>query len=201
MSSTNSRTKAANPYAPQRTAPTVTLAAPPPSSAQPPRQPPQSLILGSLALLGWALLRALVKTNNLQTDYNTVTTPSEMGWIFKGMKRTICILAVALALVSVVPAIAGGGSAGFEAMGKPLLAQAPSLARVITSELSIDEHGFMGPGDAPFDGRRLYTYMEFRGRSTSPQQAFTIRIHFTSMRDMTLERIEIIPRKKEANEP
>ena len=117
------------------------------------------------------------------------------------MKRTICTFAVALSLVSGVPAIAGGGSAGFETQGKPLLAQAPSLADGITSRLSIDERGVMGPVDAPFDGQRLYTYMEFRGRSTSPAQAFTIRIHFTSMRDMTLERIEIIPGKKEAKEP
>ena len=109
------------------------------------------------------------------------------------MKRTIGIFAVALSLVSAVPAIAGGWSAGFETQGKPLLAQAPSLADVITSGLSIDESGVMGPADAPFDGRRLYTYMEFRGRSTSPEQAFTIRIHFTSIRNMTLERIEIIP--------
>lgn len=124
-----------------------------------------------------------------------------MGWIFEGMKRTICILTVALIQISGLPAIAGGWSAGFEAQGKPLLAQAPSLADGITSTLSIEERGVMGPADAPFDGRRLYTYMEFRGRSTSPKQAFTIRIHFTSMRDMTLERIEIIPARNETKEP
>ena len=117
------------------------------------------------------------------------------------MKRTIGIFAVALILISGLPTIAGGGGAGFEAQGKRLLAQAPSLADGITSSLSIDEGGVMGPADAPFDGRRLYTYMEFRGSSASPKQAFTIRIHFTSMRDMTLERIEIIPGKKEAKEP
>lgn len=116
------------------------------------------------------------------------------------MKRTIRILAVALSLVSGVPAIAGGGSASFEEQGKPLLAQAPSLAAAI-SRLSIDERGVMGPVDAPFDGQRLYTYLEFRGRPTPPEQAFTLRIHFTSMRDMTLQRIEIIPGKKEAKEP
>jgi len=36
-------------HALQRTAPAVTLAAPPPSPAQPSRQPPPSLSLGSLA--------------------------------------------------------------------------------------------------------------------------------------------------------
>ncbi len=59
----------------------------------------------------------------------------------------------------------------------------------------------MGPLDAPFDGQRLYTYMEFRGRSTTPEHAFTLRIHFTSMRDMTLQRIEIIPGKNELKAP
>ena len=59
----------------------------------------------------------------------------------------------------------------------------------------------MGPMDAPFDGMRLYTFMEFRGRSTLPMQEFTLRIHFKSMRDMTLERIEITSIKKEAKKP
>ena len=113
------------------------------------------------------------------------------------MKRTIRILAVALSLFSGVPAFAGGGSASFPEQGRPLLVQVPSLEEAI-SKLPIEERGVMGPLDAPFDGQRLYTYMEFRGRSTP---AFILRIYFTSMRDMTLQRIEIIPGKKEAKEP
>jgi hypothetical protein len=116
------------------------------------------------------------------------------------MKRTISILAVALSLLSGAPAFAGGGSASFPRQGRPLLAQVPSLEEAI-SKLSIEELGVMGPSDAPFDGQRLYTYMEFHGRSTSPTPAFILRIHFTSMRDMTLQRIEIIPGKKEAKAP
>ena len=116
------------------------------------------------------------------------------------MKRTISILAVALSLFSGVPAFAGGGSASFPEQGRPLLAQVPSLAEAI-SKLSIEERGVMGPSDAPFDGYRQYTYVEFRGRSAAPEQAFILRIHFTSMRDMTLQRIEIIPEKKEAKAP
>ena len=116
------------------------------------------------------------------------------------MKRTISTLAVALFLVSGVPAIAGGAEASFEHQGKPLLAQMPSLAEAI-SRLSINERGVMGPMDAPFINGRQYTYVEFRGHSTAPEQAFTLRIHFTSMRDSTLERVEIIPGKKEAKEP
>lgn len=111
------------------------------------------------------------------------------------MKRTISILAVALSLCSGVPAFAGGGSASFPEQGRPLLAQVPSLVEAI-SKLSIEERGVMGPPDAPFDGMHLYTYMEFRGRSNSPAPDFTLRIHFTSMRDMTLQRIEIISREE-----
>ena len=116
------------------------------------------------------------------------------------MKRIMSILAISLSLFAGVPAFAGGGSASFHDQARPLLAQVPSLAEAI-SKLSIEERGVMGPMDAPFDGQRLYTYMEFRERSTSPTPAFIIRIHFTSMRDMTLQRIEIIPGKKEAKAP
>jgi len=76
-----------------------------------------------------------------------------------------------------------------------------TLLPLYLAGVPIEERGVMGPSDAPFDGMRLYTYMEFRGRSTSSTPAFILRIHFTSMRDMTLQRIEIIPEKKEAKAP
>lgn len=116
------------------------------------------------------------------------------------MKRTLLPLVVGLSLVSGVRAMAGGAEASFAHQGKPLLAQIPALAEAI-SRWSIDERGSMGPMDAPFDKGRQYTYVEFRGRSAAPQQDFTLRVHFTSMRDTTLERIEIIPAKKETKAP
>ncbi len=116
------------------------------------------------------------------------------------MKRPLLPLVVALSLVSGVRAMAGGAEASFAHQGKPLLAQIPSLAEAL-SRWSIDERGSMGPMDAPFDKGRQYTYVEFRGTSAAGAEAFTLRIHFASMRDMTLQRVEILPARKEAKAP
>lgn len=53
----------------------------------------------------------------------------------------------------------------------------------------------MGPADAPFEGRRLYTYMDFRGTAVeNRKQSFLMRVHFKRETDgLTFSRLEILP--------
>lgn len=75
-----------------------------------------------------------------------------------------------------------------------VLSDSPIIREAITSKFNVNEMGAMGPMDAPFDGKRLYTYMEFRATAIANQeQRFIIRIHFKHMDEQTLERVEIIP--------
>ena len=111
------------------------------------------------------------------------------------MKINIHCIAILFTVSTITSAIAGGGSVSFESQGLRLLNQSPALADIFASKFVVHDRGVMGPADAPFDGRRLYTYMDFRGTSVeSEKHSFLIRIHFKRTRDkMTFSRIEVFP--------
>ncbi|MEM9016189.1 MAG: hypothetical protein AAGC68_04185 [Verrucomicrobiota bacterium] len=65
---------------------------------------------------------------------------------------------------------------------------------------TVEDSGIKGPSDAPFDGRRLYTYMDFRARSVEGDgQIFLIRLHFDREENpvndprLSFQRMEIFP--------
>ncbi|NNC89982.1 MAG: hypothetical protein HKN82_16110 [Akkermansiaceae bacterium] len=111
--------------------------------------------------------------------------------------NTIC-LSVVIAIATAASAVAGGGACRFKADGLPLLSQSPVLADILTSRFSVVEDGRMGPMDAPFDGGRRYTYMEFRASTTSKSgEKFIIRLHFkrAGKEAPAFERAEFLPVK------
>lgn len=117
------------------------------------------------------------------------------------MKPTSLFLTIVFLISTAVSAIAGGGACTFQDYALPVLKQSPVLAEFVTSKFSVEDHGKMGPMDAPFDGGRRYTYMEFRASSVAnKEQKFLIRIHFKSMDDKTLERAEFLPLKDSPKE-
>ena len=72
------------------------------------------------------------------------------------------------------------------------------LSNILTSKFSVENAGMKGPQDAPFDGGRLYTYMEFRASTVDDRkQKFLIRIHFKrkSRAELTFDRLEFLPLK------
>ena len=92
--------------------------------------------------------------------------------------------------------IAGGGACQFKANGLPLLTQSPMLAEILTSKFSVQDGGKMGPMDAPFDGGRLYTYMEFPAASVdNEKEKVLVRIHFKrkSKSELSFASLELLP--------
>ena len=115
------------------------------------------------------------------------------------MKPSIICIAIALTVFTAASALAGGGACRFATEGLPLLKQSPALAEILTTKFSVEDSGKMGPMDAPFDGGRLYTYMEFRASPVgNPEQKFIIRLHF-KRKDAGLRfaSAEILPVKDE----
>ncbi len=111
------------------------------------------------------------------------------------------LLAIVFTISTAVSAIAGGGACTFQDYALPVLRQSPVLAEFVTSEFSVEDHGKMGPMNAPFDGGRRYTYMEFRASTVAnKEQEFIIRIHFKSMDEKTFERAEFLPLKDSPKE-
>lgn len=111
------------------------------------------------------------------------------------------LLAIVLTFSTAVSAIAGGGACTFQDYALPVLRQSPVLAEFVTSKFSVEDHGKMGPTDAPFDRGRRYTYMEFRASTgADKEQKFIIRIHFKSMDEKTFERAEFLPLKDSPKE-
>ncbi|MCG8599821.1 MAG: hypothetical protein MI807_06745 [Verrucomicrobiales bacterium] len=117
------------------------------------------------------------------------------------MKTLINIgFAFVSAVIGGTTSFAGGGSVDFEMHGIPLLDQSPALAGVLDKHFAVESRGLLGPSDAPFDGGRLYTYMDFRARSKDGgDQIFLIRLHFDRGEDRVIytrvpfRRMEILP--------
>ena len=108
---------------------------------------------------------------------------------------TFCI-SIVFTISTAVSAIAGGVSCQFKADGMPLLSQSPVLAEILTSKFKVLDGGKMGPMDAPFDGGRQYTYMEFRASTVSKEEKkFIFRLHFKkqSRVDLAFEKAEFLP--------
>ena len=114
------------------------------------------------------------------------------------MRLTSFGIAIVFAVFTATSAIAGGRACDFKANGLPLLSQSPVLAEILTSKFIVQDRGMKGPGDAPFDGGRLYTYMEFRASTVADRkQKFLIRIHFKkkSQAELIFDKLEFLPLK------
>lgn len=95
--------------------------------------------------------------------------------------KTLIIICFALFSASIggTTSFAGGGFVDFKMHGIPLLDQSPALRSVFDKHFEFESQGILGPSDAPFDGARLYTYMDFQARSRGGDgQIFLIRLHF-----------------------
>ena len=105
------------------------------------------------------------------------------------------LLGGALSILFLHQSEAGGAATSFSANGLPLLQQSPGLRKALTSHFSIEDEGHLGPMDAPFQGRRMYTYMEFRAAAMGDaRQRFVIRVHFDRTQpNLKLLRAEILP--------
>ncbi|MDF1755944.1 MAG: hypothetical protein P1U89_24360 [Verrucomicrobiales bacterium] len=116
----------------------------------------------------------------IRSFYNHLTTVILYSVRVDCMKRFIAIsCALVSAIIGSRTSFAGGRAVEFESHGVPLLEQAPALVGVLGGHFTVENSGLLGPGDAPFDGSRLYTYMDFRARSKGGDgQIFLIRLHF-----------------------
>jgi hypothetical protein len=108
--------------------------------------------------------------------------------------------ALASASIGCTISFAGGAGVDFVRHGIPLLDQSPALTAVLDKHFVVENQGLLGPSDAPFDGRRLYTYMDFQARSKADEgQIFLIRLHFDRGGDpvnhtrRSFQRMEIFP--------
>lgn len=111
----------------------------------------------------------------------------------------ICFAFVSAAIGGTT-SFAGGGSVDFEMHGIPLLDQSPALRGVLDKHFAFESRGVLGPSDAPFDGGRLYTYMDFRAKSRGGDgQIFLVRLHFDRGENrviytrVSFQRMEIFP--------
>ncbi|MAS94030.1 MAG: hypothetical protein CMO55_12615 [Verrucomicrobiales bacterium] len=117
------------------------------------------------------------------------------------MKKPI-IFCVALVSVTVgcAASFAGGREVNFKRHGLPMLKQSSALADILENDFAVEDRGLLGPSDVPFDGGRLYTYMDFKARSREGDgQVFLIRFHFdrsekpVNYSRATLVRMEVFP--------
>ena len=114
------------------------------------------------------------------------------------MNPTTFCIAIVFTVSTAASALAGGGACQFKANGLPLLSQSPVLADILTSKFMVEDNGKMGPMDAPFDGGRLYTYMEFRASAVeNKEHKFIIRLHFKkkSRVELSFKGAELLPLK------
>ena len=117
------------------------------------------------------------------------------------MNPTPFFLAIVFTIITAASAVAGGGACTFQTYALAVLSQSPVLAEFVTSKFSVEDLGKMGPINAPFEGGRRYTFMEFRASTAAnKEQKFIIRIHFKSMDEMTFERAEFLPLKEPRKE-
>lgn len=117
------------------------------------------------------------------------------------MKKPI-LFCVALVSVTVgcSASFAGGREVNFKRHGLPMLKQSSALADILENDFAVEERGLLGPSDAPFDGGRLYTYLDFRARSRDGDgQVFLIRLHFdrgetpANYTRVAFKRMEVFP--------
>ena len=111
------------------------------------------------------------------------------------MSLTNFCIVIAFAISTGTSAVAGGRGCDYKANGLPLLMQSPVLADILSEKFSVQDKGVKGPSDAPFDGGRLYTYMEFRAATVDDRkEKFLIRIHFERKGKVELifDRLEIL---------
>ena len=113
------------------------------------------------------------------------------------MKQLTFLLALVFTFSTMDPAHAGGGACRFKTEGAPVLKQSPVLARLLAATFVVEDSGKMGPMDAPYDGGRLYTYMEFRASALgSEEQKHLVRLHFERGEGgRTLKSMEFLPQK------
>ena len=115
------------------------------------------------------------------------------------MRKTSTIWMVVFLDLGSLPALGGGAACEFQANGLPLLKQSPVLVEILDSRFVVKNGGMKGPMDAPFKGRRLYTYMEFKALSKeNAKEKYVIRIHFARKeKNLEFKSLEILPEKKE----
>ena len=102
------------------------------------------------------------------------------------MNPTPFFLAIVFTIITAASAVAGGGACTFQTYALAVLSQSPVLAEFVTSKFSVEDLGKMGPINAPFEGGRRYTFMEFRASTAAnKEQKFIIRIDSAS--DITLK--------------